>query len=427
MKTIIFVSILLLVLAVPNFSQTGSINNTLGAGGSFVIKDGAETFLNLDQDNGYLNLSKSLNLLETSGAAIGVIYKGVNRFIHNYTPTGADGFNTFVGVNSGNFTMSGTGLESSNNTAVGHSTLKSLTTGSFNSAFGMFALTSNTTGQYNSAFGYSTLRFNTTGYYNSAFGYEALYSNTFGINNSAFGRSALNSNTDGESNSAFGYSALSNTTGNHNSAFGMTAGNSLTTGSNNTIIGNGAQPSAVDISNEITLGNTSIATLRCNVQTISALSDRRDKKNIKYLPLGLDFLMKVKPRLFNWDRREWYEDGISDGSKMNKTPTAGFIAQELDSVQINTGVEWLNLVLKTNPERIEATPGNLFPIVVKAIHDLKFENDALAKENKKLQNELEILRASIADVVKVEVKAAFLRAVGDKESAAKVSLLGSTD
>ena len=314
------------------------------------------------------------------------------------------------------------------NSAFGHSALVSNTTGYENSAFGSSALNDNTDGVYNSAFGYSALYNNTTGGINSAFGYSALKFNTTGYANSAFGYYALYSNTAGGITSAFGYSALySNSTGYYNSAFGYNAGKNLTGGSNNTFIGNNAQPSAVSVSNEITLGDANITTLRCKVTTITALSDRRDKKNIKYLPLGLDFLMKIKPRLFNWDRREWYEDGISDGSKMDKTPTAGFIAQELDSVQINTGAEWLNLVLKTNPERLEATPGNLFPIVVKAIQDLKFENDALAEENKKLQNELELLRASIAGIVKAEVKAAFLRAVENKESAVEVSLLGSTD
>ena len=392
--------LLFLVLTSWNqiYSQSGSINNTLGSGGSFVIKDATTTFLNLDQANGYLNLSKSLKLLETSGAAVGVIYKGSNRFIHTYIPPGTTGFNTFVGINSGNFAMSldpdgDPGNEQSRNTAVGCNTLKALT----------------------------------YGYDNSAFGNDALSLNTTGTTNSAFGGSALGSNTTGYQNSAFGGLALSSSTGNENTALGCNAGNTLTSGDNNTFIGNGASPSTQTISNEIVLGNANIAVLRCAQQTITSLSDRRDKKNIKYLPLGLDFLMKIKPRLFNWDRRELYEDGISDGSKMNKTPTAGFIAQELDSVQINTGAEWLNLVLKTNPERLEATPGNLFPIVVKAIQDLKFENDALAEENKKLQNELELLRASIAGIVKAEVKAAFLRAVENKESAVEVSLLGSTD
>jgi len=395
-----FSCLLFLVLTSWNqiYSQSGSINSTLGSGGSFVIKDATTTFLNLDQANGYLNLSKSLKLLETSGEAVGVIYKGSNRFIHTYIPPLATGFNTFVGINSGNFTMSfdpggEPGDEQSRNTAVGYNTLNALT----------------------------------YGYDNSAFGNEALSLNTTGTTNSAFGGYALGSNTTGYQNSAFGGLALSSSTGNENTALGCNAGNTLMSGDNNTFIGNGASPSNQNISNEITLGNSAITTLRCNTSTISALSDRRDKKNIKYLPLGLDFLMKIKPRLFNWDRREWYEDGISDGSKMNKTPTAGFIAQELDSVQINIGAEWLNLVLKTNPERIEATPGNLFPIVVKAIQDLKFENDALAEENKKLQNELELLRASIAGIVKAEVKAAFLRAVENKESAVEVSLLGSTD
>ena len=77
--------------------------------------------------------------------------------------------------------------------------------------------------------------------------------------------------------------------------------------------------------------------------------------------------MTLKPRLFNWDRREWYKDGKSDGSKTQQTPSAGFIAQELDTAQINSNAEWLNLVLKTNPEKLEATYGNLLPVMVKAI------------------------------------------------------------
>jgi len=46
-------------------------------------------------------------------------------------------------------------------------------------------------------------------------------------------------------------------------------------------------------------------------------------------------------------------------------------------VQTAQNSEWLNLVLKDNPEKLEATPGNLLPIMVKAIQDLKKENDEL--------------------------------------------------
>ncbi|MBP9583304.1 MAG: tail fiber domain-containing protein, partial [Ignavibacteriaceae bacterium] len=126
----------------------------------------------------------------------------------------------------------------------------------------------------------------------------------------------------------------------------------------------------------------------CNVQNISSLSDARDKQNIKELDLGIDFLMKIKPRLFNWDKREWYDDNISDGSKIKEEPTAGFIAQELDEVQTTENAEWLNLVLKDNPEKLEATPGNLLPIIVKAIQDLKKENDELKAQNVELTNQL---------------------------------------
>ena len=95
--------------------------------------------------------------------------------------------------------------------------------------------------------------------------------------------------------------------------------------------------------------------------------------------------MKLKPRIYNWDKREWYDDNISDGTKMKETPTAGFIAQELDEVQTKENAEWLNLVLKDNPEKLEATPGNLLPIMVKAIQELKEENDKLKSEVESLK------------------------------------------
>ena len=100
--------------------------------------------------------------------------------------------------------------------------------------------------------------------------------------------------------------------------------------------------------------------------------------------------MKITPRQFNWDKREWYEDNKSDGSKMKEEPTAGFIAQEFDKTQRSENAEWLNLVLKDNPEKWEATYGNLLPIMVKAIQDLKSEKDI---EIAKLQIDNDELKA----------------------------------
>jgi hypothetical protein len=61
---------------------------------------------------------------------------------------------------------------------------------------------------------------------------------------------------------------------------------------------------------------------------------------------------------------------MRDGAKVGGEEH-GFIAQELDEVQKTHNAEWLNLVLKENPERLEATPGKLLPVVIKAIQELE--------------------------------------------------------
>jgi len=185
---------------------------------------------------------------------------------------------------------------------------------------------------------------------------------------------------------------------------GFSTGSTITTGNNVTCLGNNAEPTSGTVSNQITLGNNRVTSLRCNVTTISSLSDARDKRNISDLSLGLDFLMKIKPRQFNWDKREWYDENKSDGSKMTETPTAGFIAQELDEAQITANSEWLNLVLKDNPEKLEATSGNLLPIMVKAIQELKIESEKLKEENVNLKKENEKFSAEVESLKSISEK-----------------------
>jgi trimeric autotransporter adhesin len=185
---------------------------------------------------------------------------------------------------------------------------------------------------------------------------------TTASNNTAVGRSALSSTTTASNNTAVGYYALvANTTGASNTAVGYSAGASVTTGSNNLILGYDADTAAVDSDNSVTLGNASIATIRCQVQTISSLSDARDKKNIEPLPVGLDFINALNPVKFTWDMR--------DGAKVD-IDEAGFIAQELDQAQQDHDAEdYLQLVLKDNPEKLEASYGKLVPALVKAIQE----------------------------------------------------------
>jgi hypothetical protein len=102
MKSIIFLFIILFTASV--YSQ--NITGTLGTNGLFTIKDATNNYFTLSQSTGQVNILRSLRLEVTgSSSTTGVTFKGVDRFLHNFTPTGGDGYNTFLGINSGNFTM----------------------------------------------------------------------------------------------------------------------------------------------------------------------------------------------------------------------------------------------------------------------------------------------------------------------------------
>ncbi len=214
-----------------------------------------------------LDVVGDIELEDTTSDDTGVIYKGANRFLHNFHhPTGSTavptGQNTFVGEGAGNFTMGSTATETyhgSYNTGVGYQALQANTTGFYNTANGVSALYSNTTGSYNVANGSNALRMNTTGSYNTANGVSALSSNTTGSYNTANGVSALSSNTTGSYNTANGVSALRlNTTGNSNTANGMNALFSNKTGSNGVAIGTESQYYANDTLTPWTNYNTSV-------------------------------------------------------------------------------------------------------------------------------------------------------------------------
>ena len=204
-------------------------------------------------------------------------------------------------------------------------------------------------------------------------GKQSLYSNTSGNVNVAYGPNSLYNTTSGSSNVGLGYyggNAIS--TGDQNTAVGSMAlgsNTNLITGSNNTAVGYGADTSSTSVSNEITLGNSSVTSLRCQVQTISSLSDRRDKTAIEDLDLGLDFIKAMKPRKFAWNRR----DGKWHGKK-----EVGFIAQELHEVEMDfNSTDRTRLVSYEDPSKLEARPMNTYPILVKAIQELSAKVDSL--------------------------------------------------
>ncbi|WP_175445263.1 tail fiber domain-containing protein, partial [Janthinobacterium sp. HH106] len=223
----------------------------------------------------------------------------------------------------------------------------------------------------------------------------------------AAGRGVDGQALTGSFNTAIGHESGNNlsTSGHENTFLGTYAGyyngststaNGITTGSNNTAIGFAAYPSSATADNEFTLGNGSVANLRCNDTSISSLSDERDKTNIVDVPLGLDFIKTLRPVAFDWDRRDGTKQGLKD---------FGFIAQELKTAQAATEyADHMRLVHEStvlvpdaenanegtldaddNPvldvsgtmqECLEADPMKTYPVLVKAVQELSTALDA---------------------------------------------------
>ena len=203
----------------------------------------------------------------------------------------------------------------------------------------------------------------TTGTTNTAIGHKALESSTTGLGHVAIGINALQDSNNTNFCTAVGWGAGMNcTTGGLSSTFvGNGAGSSITTGNQNTCIGYNAQPSSATTSYQFTLGSTDIQTLRCNQTSITSLSDGRDKTDIIDTPYGLDFINTLQPRQFKWETR--------DGNVKDGRVEQGFIAQELLEA-LDGKNDVLNLVLEDNPDRLEASAGNLVPVLVKALQEL---------------------------------------------------------
>ena len=212
-----------------------------------------------------------------------------------YAASGSGNNNTFLGLNAGNFTM----------------------TGSFNTGIGQNALSSNITGDDNTAIGLAALVGNTVGGNNTALGTVALLNNSSGDENTATGAFALQQNTTGSGNTATGFFALFLNTGSNNIAIGNQAGSNLTTGSNNICIGN---PGVAGELNTIRIGEvgTQTATFIAGISGAGvtgvpvlvssagrlgvASSSRFVKENIRDVDAESDGLMSLRPVAFHYKR-----------------------------------------------------------------------------------------------------------------------------
>ena len=99
--------------------------------------------------------------------------------------------------------------------------------------------------------------------------------------------------------------------------------------------------------------------------TIAGISDQRLKENIRDLDEGLDTVMALKPRKFDW----------KEGKGADIKNARGFIAQEFETVFPDMIEEWLDPAPE-GEEPYKAVNANLIPTLVKAIQELKAEFDA---------------------------------------------------
>lgn len=199
---------------------------------------------------------------------------------------------------------------------------------------GVFSTTAAPKSQWNTSIGALSLRNLVTGNGNASIGFEAGRNLSSGNFNVFSGYGAGRFLTTGTGNLIAGYLS-----GNH-----WVDGTEMTGADGVITIGQYARASA---NNQMQLGSSAVT-----VYTQSAVqtrSDRRDKTDIRDTSLGLDFINKLRPVDYKWDYREDYlfadgEDAVvdspKDGSKTRKRFHHGLIAQEVQEVIEETGVDF---------------------------------------------------------------------------------------
>jgi hypothetical protein len=103
--------------------------------------------------------------------------------------------------------------------------------------------------------------------------------------------------------------------------------------------------------------------------TISAISDQRLKENIQDLDVGLDAVMALKPRKYDWKA----------GKGKDIKGDRGWIAQEFEQVFPDMVDEWRD-PSPEGEEPYKSVRADLIPVLVKAIQELKADLDATKAE-----------------------------------------------
>jgi hypothetical protein len=290
--------------------------------------------------------------------------------------------NCAFGINALYYTTGNYGV------AVGESALQANISGWYNVGIGYRALFNNTIADSNTAVGhragyYQTGGSNTavgvealfgasgtsTGTNNTGIGFNALYACTSGYNNVALGYQSLNANNSGYLNTCIGTVAgLSISSGNNIVCVGYYSGQNISTGSTSTYIGSQTSASAAGVTGEVLVSsygaagkgvNTAFITggggpcyAGNNSATWAVISDQRLKKNIVDNNVGLDKIVQIQVRNFEYRTEDEVTDLPKNQVIKKEGVQLGAIAQELQQILPDCVTERSTGVLSVDSDNI---------------------------------------------------------------------------
>jgi len=205
--------------------------------------------------------------------------------------------------------------------------------------------------------------------------------------------------TNGNSSVAVGYDAIKLSTGWGNIGLGASAGAVITSGTGNTIIGSESNASGTGATSQIVLGRSVTATadsavhigsdgghVRCDF-TVDAdwdqVSDVRKKTNIEDSTLGLEFISKLRPVIFNFKApseypEEWQEYDANKTEPVVTDKKIGLIAQEVKQVIDDLDVEYYDGTWGERPDGQQEISMTAYVVpLIKAVQELSAEVEEL--------------------------------------------------
>lgn len=361
---------------IDEFSRDGTFSDNSDT--ALPTEQAIKTYV--DTSIGALNTVSSIDDLSNGKTTSSSIFLGDDA---GFTETASNNGNVGIGENSLRLNTSG-----DRNVALGLQSLNDNTTGRANVALGSFALLNNTTGSRNTAVGVTALGNNPNGSDNVAIGYTA------GVNSSGSNKLYIeNSN----SNDPLIYGEFDNNILRMNGTTEVRSFSSPTTadlilgGTANTTTGDdGIITSDPDYAGsdiflrsydavvmqldfddnetgEFDVNNgagTNIFKLRetGNLTISGSLtqnSDRRLKKDIETLPYGLNEVLQLAPKSYNWKDRVQDHKSLGLIAQEVQTVIAGLVTAK-DDEQQTLGVNYIELIpvlinaIKEQQEQIES-------------------------------------------------------------------------